>query len=517
MKLFLQINLLFFLLFSRQAAVAAGEKILYIPLDNRPVCLSYVVETADAAGYSLLTPSEEFLASNSRSGSPEKLWLWLLAKAPEAKIAVISADSLLYGGLVSSRTHTYDQDTLNNAAERFQTLRKNNPHLKLYVFSTIMRTPQQSYGNVEPPYYSKYGPDIFKLSALLDKDEAYSLTAKEKIELGQLNAALPHQVTADWFGRREKNFKLNRNLIAFARARTFNFLAIGKDDDAPLSQTHREARHLVEASLDLPETRLQLLSGVDQLGLLLITRAINDSRRQTPLINVIYSEGEGKNTLPYYSDQRLSTSVPEQILALGGKPVAVPGDADLVLAVNSPYDGITKDATYMDNLFFSSPYNKRFRQRIESLLTIKKPVAVADIAYANGADNGFMDELYKHRLLEKLTAYSGWNTADNTIGYALAQGVLGLSMDKQQQKQLLYTRYLDDWLYQANVRPELRTMLDRRDPFIVYNITNLHQRILKATNAAYSKQFQRYSFLQNTKFTYEYPWERLFEIEIKVQ
>ena len=34
--------------------------------------------------------------------------------------------------------------------------------------------------------------------------------------------------------------------------------------------------------------------------------------------------------------------------------------------------------------------------------------------------NGFMEELNKHGVLKNLSAYSGWNTADNTIGYALS-------------------------------------------------------------------------------------------------
>ncbi|WP_368087005.1 DUF4127 family protein, partial [Acidaminococcus intestini] len=44
------------LLFSGLAA--ASPKIIYIPLDNRPVNLEYTVDTAKAAGYPLTVPPE---------------------------------------------------------------------------------------------------------------------------------------------------------------------------------------------------------------------------------------------------------------------------------------------------------------------------------------------------------------------------------------------------------------------------------------------------------------------------
>ena len=40
-----------FLCFVLGSGAEASPKILYVPLDNRPVCLEYTVDTARAAGY----------------------------------------------------------------------------------------------------------------------------------------------------------------------------------------------------------------------------------------------------------------------------------------------------------------------------------------------------------------------------------------------------------------------------------------------------------------------------------
>ena len=506
-----------FSIISITATAEANGKIVYVPLDNRPVCLDYVKQTIRAAGYELIIPPEKLLADNKHTGNPGALWSWLNNAAQDADAAVLATDSLIYGGLVASRTHHDSNDDLIDKIKNFKELRENHPNLKIYGFSTIMRTPRQSFGNVEPPYYTKYGPDIFALSQLNDKEEGQGLTAAEKLKKSELLTKLPPKYLADWLDRRQNNFRINLLLTELARGRTFHYLAIGKDDDAPLSQTHMESRHLMEATLDMSNNHFKILPGVDQLGLLLLTRAINELCYEEPVVHVIYSEGAGKNTLPYYSDQRLSSSVPDQIQAMGGRVIELADKADLVLAVNTPFDGITKDSTADDNLFFSSIYNKRFVGQIANFVKNEKPLAIADISYANGADNGFMEELYKNDLLKKITAYSGWNTADNTIGYALSQGVLAKKMSHADINTLLKVRYLDDWLYQSNIRPHLSHSLGKNNHNIIYDFTPFHDEIVTTTYKLYARYLKKDHFLQNTDFKIDFPWSRLFEINVTMQ
>lgn len=98
---------------------AASPKIIYIPLDNRPVNLEYTVDTAKAAGYPLTVPPEKYLSNHKSVGDNEGLWEWLETEAPHAEAAVIATDSLNYGGLVASRKHHHLENTSGeNSAPR---------------------------------------------------------------------------------------------------------------------------------------------------------------------------------------------------------------------------------------------------------------------------------------------------------------------------------------------------------------------------------------------------------------
>ena len=75
----------------------AAERILYIPLDDRPVNLAYTVDTFKKAGVDVVTPPSELLSSASRKGNPDALGKWLQEEGPFAEAAVVAADSLIYG------------------------------------------------------------------------------------------------------------------------------------------------------------------------------------------------------------------------------------------------------------------------------------------------------------------------------------------------------------------------------------------------------------------------------------
>lgn len=77
-----------------------------------------------------------------------------------------------------------------------------------------MRTPKQSIGKVEPGYYEEFGPKIFRLSQLQDKeDQDGSLTYPEIQERQTLLAQIPNMVMQDWRTRRLMNFQTNKRLI----------------------------------------------------------------------------------------------------------------------------------------------------------------------------------------------------------------------------------------------------------------------------------------------------------------
>ena len=95
--------LLLFLLLTSLAE--AGGRILFVPLDDRPVCLDYTADTFKAAGWDIETPPRDIIASFDHNGDPDKLYAWLASNATGSSAVVVSSDSMIYGGLVGSRTH----------------------------------------------------------------------------------------------------------------------------------------------------------------------------------------------------------------------------------------------------------------------------------------------------------------------------------------------------------------------------------------------------------------------------
>ncbi len=509
------------MMFTAVAAAQSKGKILFVPHDNRPVSFKQSVDTLQRLGYEVLVPPIELLGGRTDLGHPAELWRWVNDNADDADAAVLSSDSLIYGSLVASRKHDFDTEKLLKRAEKFASLRERNPKLRIYAFGSIMRTPRsgEASGSEEPDYYAKYGADIFRYTALLDKEDAEVLSRAEKREIADLKKSIPEEAINDWLGRRQKNFAVNRHLIDFARDNVFNYLALGRDDNAPYSQTHKESRLLEEDGKILGETRFQTLAGIDEIGLLLLTRAVNDLSSSFPLVNVRYAAGQGGDTIPSYSDEAISQSIRSHLLAIGAIQVPTPLRANLVLLVNTNPNGRTYEANDPQNTSVPRENTKSFADMVDVFFGKKFNVSVADISYANGADNALMAELAHRGLLSKLTAYAGWNTATNSTGFAVAQGILNAQMKPENRQYLLATRYLDDWVYQANVRQSVAGQLDS-----MRGTGSYAQLDGKKSVAARRTTIEMDAFIKKNipdfKFKLlqvDFPWNRMFEADIDIK
>lgn len=497
--------------------LAWAKTILFVPLDDRPVSLAYAADTVRAVGWKILTPPAACLGGRNRNGNPERLWEWVQTNAASADALVLSNDALLYGSLVDSRIHSFSRLELDWRLQNYKTLRKAYPDIPIYVFSTLMRSPQTNSAVVEPLYYEHYGREIFQLTALKDKEEIQALTPAEQTTMAKLEAAIPAEYLADWLERRAKNFHLNTRLVELARNGLFDYLIIGRDDTAPFSQSHREARWLTEFTRGLTGGQYLAFPGADQLGILLLARAYNELTGQKPAVAVHYTLGEGGATTAGYEDQPIDQTIRDHILAAGGRPADKSGAPDLILAVNTPLSGKTAEAEVFENFAMDNLYTRQFAADIGEWLNQGIPVAVADIAFDNGSDNSLLNAFHQRRLLDRLSAYSGWNTAGNTMGYSVAQGMMARSMNTKMRKQLLAIRYLDDWAYQANIRKELYR--NRIDPNYVNPeyIAYLEPELLPELNERLQKFTRQYLWLNPAAVQAVFPWHRMFEITVEIK
>lgn len=215
------------------AVVKSRGTMVYVPMDTRPVCKDYTVATMKAAGWDVLVPPEELLSSADRDGQPDKLLEWLEQNTPKAVAVVASADALIYGGLVDSRTHHIEPSVLQSRVERLLSLKKKVHSPDIYVFVTIMRSPKASAAPVEPVYYQEWGGKLFRHGALRDKVELQGLSRKENKELQELNRTIPRNVIADYYDRRRTNIRTSELLLHGIESDSFNYLLVGRDDTSP--------------------------------------------------------------------------------------------------------------------------------------------------------------------------------------------------------------------------------------------------------------------------------------------
>ena len=495
------------------------EKILYIPHDSRPIVNRQTTEILEKAGIQIVTPPIELLGDRENIGDPDLLWDWLNKNAKkDLTAAVISSDALLYGSLVGSRKHDYDGDTILARADLFAEFRRKHKKLPLYVFGSIMRTPRTGLasGYEEPDYYRYYGTNIFRLTELMDKQELEGLTPREIKEFNFLQRLIPTKAIEDWMGRREKNFDANKKLIDYARENKFDYLLLGRDDNAPYSQTHNEGRKLVAYGKGL-DAKYLTTAGIDEFGLVLLARAVNERAKISPKIYVKYNWGRGAQTIPSYSDEPIDNSIKAAIRATGATLIDSESRADFILAVNTNPAGETFEAN--DDIHDGTPREgtRFFVESVQDYINAGRKVIVADVAFANGSDNALMEQFRQRGLLFKLQAYAGWNTPTNSSGFALSEGLLTARMKDSAIDELLLRRYLDDWAYQANVRQIGAAQLDWIAGDGRYEFLNDKRDETEASCATWIQNFAKKNlpkFTGNNNIRVHFPWNRMFEAEI---
>ena len=487
---------------------------VYVPMDTRPVCKDYTVATMQAAGWNIVVPPDELLSSLERDGQPDKLLEWLEQNVQEAVAVVASADALIYGGLVDSRTHHIEPSVLQSRAERLLSLKQKKHSPDIYVFVTIMRTPKASAAPAEPVYYEEWGSKLFRQGALLDKNELQGLSRKESKELQALNHEIPRNVIADFYGRRRDNIRTTELLLHGIESDSFNYLLVGRDDTSPLSQAHKEARYMSSLVNNFSNTKIRFFSGADQLGLVLLTQAANRLTYNTPLVYTEFGAGKGGATVPTYEDDTVAESAKQHIFAAGGFPSKNPDTADYILLVNTPYNGKTLEASDVKNSGVADKNTRAFADKVQTYLEQGKKVIVSDSAYGNGADNALVKELFRRGIAYDLAAYGGWNTSGNTLGFALSQGIESPYYEGNAAKDLLTVRYLDDWAYQANARMDVYKNVIWPNYMPNSGYTPEQKRIAEAAiKESITKVSEPVMGDVAKDYDFKLPWSRMFEVQ----
>lgn len=496
---------------------ALAKTILYVPQDDRPVDLAYTVQTARSAGYTVVTPPQKYLSGSRFQGHPDMLMDWVEENASGADAMVLSVDSLVYGGLVDSRKHNFDMNTLTARLSRVEALHGKYGNTPIYVFSTVMRSPWAGGKGVEPDYYLHVGSDIYQLAALQAKMDCDTLNPQERNDWFAILRRLPMEYVQDWWNRRQKNMTINYRLIQDARNGVFTYFSLGHDDNSVNTQSSLESKYLELSGEGIPKSSFGSFPGADQLGLLLITRAHNDFTGYHPKVTVIYPLGGGEKTVPSYDGQAVGKTIASHVEAIGGT-ITDTERPDLLLAVNTPLTTSTSESGNFENFPIMLQSTREFLGQIETAVQEGIPVSLVDMAFSNGSDNTLVYGLYQDNMMYRLAAYNGWNTASNSVGYGIAQGVLSKGMTDEAHKDMLTTQYLDNWAYQANIRDYIYRMQQKLKAGTIkqYYPTEMGE-LQSRTKEQLQRYAQTYLGVDPATINVTLPWNRLFEVYVDVR
>lgn len=443
-------------------------KLAFVPIDNRPVCytLPKLLASIDES-IEFYIPDRKYLGGLKKEADIDHLFEWLIS-LPKLDAIILSLDTLAYGGLIPSRRCP---ETFEQIKERIDTLKEilEGKEAKIYAFSSIMRISNNNYNEEEKEYWAKWGKKIF----------AYSYHTHQGNRESCITNLIPSEILDDYIETRRRNFEINKVYLQWQNEGLFDTLIFSKDDCAEYGFNVQEAQVLEKMGA-------YTKTGADEIPLSLLSRAIQGEVKICPK----FLEPEYKDLISNYEDVSIEKSVLGQ-LELANCKITDEENADIILYINNFKNNQGEIVMKIGTESFS----KRFQ-------TPEKPYMIADVRFANGADNNFVNELFKNKIDDKnFYGYSAWNTSANSLGSLICGAKMKFLAKKYNDnafKKLQITRFLDDWAYQANIRQKLEKPDIEKTAELM---KDFEQKLEKVLNNKIS-------------VNYKFPWERLFEVEI---
>lgn len=440
----------------------------FIPIDNRPVCYTLAKDiTAIDRALKLFIPPRELLGDLGHYANTDGIFDWIKT-LPELDAFIISLDTIAYGGLIPSRRCPDSFEDIKSRVFKFKEI-LSEKKAKIYAFSSIMRISNNNINEEEKEYWSKWGKKIFDYSY-----HTHRLGCESCI-----TNIIPSEILDEYLNTRKRNFEINKIYLEWQKEEFFDTLIFSKDDCAEYGFNVQEAK-ILEQMGGFTKT------GADEIPLSLLARALNKDLKVAP----IFLESECKNLISNYEDVSIENSVKGQ-LELANCELTTPENADILLYINNFKDHQGEIVMKIG----TEPFDKTWQPP-------KKPYMIADVRFANGADNNFVKEIFKHKLDENFYGYSAWNTSANTLGsllYAAKAKFKAQNYDENAFLKLQMTRFLDDWAYQANCRQLQKTPDSKELEKLIIPYKSKIEKFL-------DKEFD---------IKYKYPWNRLFEVEIE--
>ncbi|HZZ65937.1 MAG TPA: DUF4127 family protein [Candidatus Baltobacteraceae bacterium] len=487
--------------------------IAFVPLDDRPVTRQLPQMLGAIAGRQVIEPPRNLLGNYLVFGRPDAIIKWLNASAPRRPAAfVISSDMLAYGGLVASRVPGVGYTDARFRLNEFRQLRRRYPQTWIGSFGTIMR--------LAPTGVPALGPaaSFFAAYPLWQYVQDYANLHDPPLPSEQMRAAHLRELSGatlqSYLETRARNWAVDMYALDLTQADSISDLVLGQDDAGPVGLHVKEVAALqARVQQDQLSGRVTIEPGADELGMALVARALARGIHWTPRISVRYSTPDGAAYNDPLEYSPIDTAIGGLVALCGGERVDSASDIDLYVRV--PHTGAQLDAQLL--------------RAIEADEAVHKSVALADLTFLEDtyADQAhFAAQLLASGAATNLDAYSSWNTNANTVGTALAEAVAaGVgrragTYNALAHKEFTFNRFVDDYLFHDEVRPQLNTLLDRQGvsdhTYLLPAQAAAAQTFNRAAlwNGAAALLPQLYPGYHIAAMDITLPWNRTFETEI---
>jgi hypothetical protein len=482
-------------------------KIGLIPLDERPVNTRYPKMIGQIAGVEVLIPPKEILSTFRTPADCDAIAEWLEQHIDDLDALIVSVEMLVYGGLIPSRITDDVIGTLLQRLEILRDLKHSHPHLLLFGFNLITRISKHAESVEEPDYWHQAGEQLYQYSQDYDR---YSVGQGDAPQCDDIS----DEHLNNFLHRRLRNHMVNLATMDMLADNVFDLLVVSSDDTSEFGFGTREKAWVKEwVDRRGGDDRLLMYPGADEVGSALLARAIVEAHHAVPRFYIHYAIEADKNRVAPFEDGAVSLTVERQIRAVGGRIVDSVEGTDLIVAVNPPapsrkdmYDPTDGEE---DRAYRQDAVND-FVEKIKTWIDEGQHIIVCDVAYPNGSDPVLVEALKNHVDLTKLSAYGAWNTAGNTIGVALAQGLASNMMeDESAELRFLVHRFVEDYCYMHIARP---TISGQHDGVLFDDATIaiLVQDILENL----TEQLKAFSAFSGWEISnVNLPWKRLFEVD----
>src|SRR5690554_722496 len=499
------------------------KKIVHLPLDERPCNYDFPYKMFNKNDIQIVRPKLSEMGFKKEPGDINSLTNFLIEESKDAFGIVISIDTLLFGGIVPSRSHFFEEKILEERLSILKQIKKTNPKIKIYGYHLIMRTPQYNDDEEEPDYYRYSGRSIFEKGFLSHKKELGVASPEELKRLEQI--VIEPRYLNDYLRRRNINTNLNIKSIDLVEEGIIDFLVIPQDDAAEFGWTAKDQvkvrTYIEQKNL---QTKILIYPGADEVGSVLFARMANTIYDAKPKMYIKYPSITSGTIIPTLEDRYLDTSVKYQITALGGIVVSSVSEADMIVCVNAPSDKMLPSShQHVKHSGYTTQRNLvEFVEFIDyAINTLNKPVTIVDLGFDNGGDIELVKMLNSRDLLLKLASYASWNIPSNTLGTALAFGTSYLLFGRSLEHQsFLMHRFLEDVGYCSHTRYYIRENVVHNYGYNIYFVGEQKGLISKIVEEEISKFIDKN--LTTLKDKYEIincymPWVRTYEVGLEVK